>query len=117
MRDIYLKPFQIATKNSNPSTYMTAYNKVDGVHVSENAKILKEILRDEWGRDGLIISDWFWTYSTTAAVEGDLDLEMPGPSRWRETMLRHALASGKLSQLALDERARSSSSRESLRRI
>lgn len=106
LREIYLKPFQIATRDAKPATYMTAYNKVNGLHASENPILLKKILREEWGWEGLVMSDWHGTYSTTEAVEAGLDLEMPGPSRWRKTILSHALSSGKLSPLTLDDRAR-----------
>lgn len=58
LREIYLKPFQIATRDASPSTYMTAYNKVNGTHVSENKRILQDILRGEWGWKGMIMSDW-----------------------------------------------------------
>jgi beta-glucosidase len=63
MRDIYLTPFQIAQHDSNPATHMTVYNKVGGVRVSENPKILKDVRCGEWRWDGLIMSDWFGTYS------------------------------------------------------
>lgn len=58
LREIYMKPFQIAVRDSNPGSFMTAYNKVNGTHVSENSKILKDTLRGEWGWEGLVMSDW-----------------------------------------------------------
>lgn len=58
MREIYLLPFQIAVRDSNPASFMTAYNKVNGTHVSENPKIIGDILRKEWGWEGLTMSDW-----------------------------------------------------------
>jgi beta-glucosidase len=106
LREIYLKPFQIATRDAPPAMYMTAYNKVNGTHASENPVLLQMILREEWGWEGLVMSDWHGTYSTTEAVEAGLDLEMPGPSRWRKNLLSHAVASGKLSELTVDERVR-----------
>jgi beta-glucosidase len=106
LREIYLKPFQIATRDSKPSTYMTAYNKINKIHASENQKTLNEILRDKWGWEGMIMSDWFGTYSTSEALIAGLDLEMPGPTRWRAVRDTHALSSGKVSQQTVDERAR-----------
>jgi beta-glucosidase len=58
LREIYLLPFQIAVRDSKPRAFMTSYNKVNGVHVSEDPKILKDTLRGEWGWEGLIMSDW-----------------------------------------------------------
>jgi beta-glucosidase len=58
LREIYLKPFQIAVRDARPATFMTSYNKLNGVHVSENEKILQKTLREEWGWEGLVMSDW-----------------------------------------------------------
>lgn len=58
LREIYLLPFQIAVRDSKPGAFMTSYNKVNGTHVSEDPKFLKDILRGEWGWKGLIMSDW-----------------------------------------------------------
>ncbi|KAG9497360.1 hypothetical protein J7337_010220 [Fusarium musae] len=80
-REIYLLPFQLALSIGDPQAVMTAYNQVNGTHVSENKELLQSILRDEWKFDGLAMSDWFGTYSTTGAIDAGLDLEMPGPSR------------------------------------
>lgn len=85
---------------------MTSYNKVNGVHVNEDPKFVQKILREEWGWDGLVMSDWYGTYSTTEALAAGLDLEMPGPSRWRGGLLKHALISKKFTQKLLDERVR-----------
>lgn len=59
LREIYLLPFQIAVRDSKPGAFMTSYNKVNGTHVSENPGILQDILRGEWGWEGLIMSDWY----------------------------------------------------------
>ncbi|KFY44503.1 hypothetical protein V495_03419 [Pseudogymnoascus sp. VKM F-4514 (FW-929)] len=106
MREIYLLAFQIAVRDSKPGSFMTAYNKVNGTHVSENPKILKGILRGEWAWEGLTMSDWYGTYSTAEAVNAGLDLEMPGPSRLRGGLLQGALASNKVTEHAITQRAR-----------
>lgn len=106
LREIYLLPFQIATRDARPKAFMTAYNKVNGTHVSENPKILKKILRGEWGWEGLVMSDWFGTYSTSEAINAGLDLEMPGPTRFRGDAALHAFVSNKFAPDALDDRAR-----------
>ncbi|RFU32983.1 hypothetical protein B7463_g3316, partial [Scytalidium lignicola] len=107
LREIYALPFQIVVKEGRPGAFMTAYNKVNGTHVSENPEIVEKILRGEWGWKGLVMSDWFGTYSTTGAIKAGLDLEMPGPSVWRTNMLGHAVATAKVPLHILDERARS----------
>ena len=58
LREIYLLPFQIAVRDARPNAFMTAYNKVNGTHVSQDPKILSNILRGEWGWEGMIMSDW-----------------------------------------------------------
>jgi beta-glucosidase len=58
LREIYLLPFQIAVRDSRPGAFMTSYNKLGGTHVSENARIIFDILRREWAWEGLVISDW-----------------------------------------------------------
>ncbi len=67
LREIYSLAFQLVVKESNPGCFMTAYNKVNGVHVSENPKILAGMLRGEWGWKGLVMSDWYlWSSSTSS---------------------------------------------------
>lgn len=106
LREIYLKAFEVAIARSNPRAIMTSYNRVNGVHVSESPIYLNDILRKEWGWEGLVMSDWTGTYSTSEAINAGLDLEMPGPTKWRGPLLQHALLSKKVSLDTLDERAR-----------
>ena len=106
LREIYLMPFQIAIRDADPWALMTAYNKVNGIHNSEHPKIVKGILREEWGWNGIVMSDWYGTYSTSESIKAGLDLEMPGPTKWRGGLLEHALTSNKISKQDLDERAR-----------
>ncbi|KAF7953333.1 hypothetical protein EAE96_006544 [Botrytis aclada] len=106
LREIYLLPFQLVIRDSKPALFMSAYNKINGTHVSENPRILKDILRGEWGWSGCVMSDWWGTYSTTGAINAGLDLEMPGSTKWRGPMLIQAVSTGKVPQHILDERAR-----------
>ncbi|KAK1687674.1 glycoside hydrolase superfamily [Colletotrichum godetiae] len=106
MREIYLLPFMIAIEMGKPRAIMTAYNKVNGTHAAESKQILQDILRDEWKWDGLVMSDWFGTYSTSEAIKAGLDLEMPGPSRWRAGALSHAIMSNKVKRSELDSAVR-----------
>ncbi|CRL25566.1 Glycoside hydrolase, family 3, C-terminal [Penicillium camemberti] len=106
LREIYLLPFQLAMRICRSQCVMTAYNKVNGTHVSENKAIIDDILRKEWGWEGLVMSDWFGTYSTSDAIIAGLDIEMPGKTRWRGEALAHAVSSNKVAQYQLDERVR-----------
>ncbi|KAJ9607782.1 beta-glucosidase [Cladophialophora chaetospira] len=106
LREIYLMPFQMAQRDSKPDCYMTAYNRVNGTHASESPRLIKDVLRGEWGFDGLTMSDWFGTYSTTEAIKAGLDLEMPGPSYIRGHLVNQALGCGKLLVPDVDERVR-----------
>lgn len=105
LREIYLMPFMLAIKNARPKAVMTAYNKVNGTHVAENPKVL-DILRKDWGWEGLLMSDWYGTYSTSEGINAGLDLEMPGPTKWRGAALSHAVVSNKVRRHVLDERVR-----------
>lgn len=105
LREIYLYPFMLSQKHAQPKAYMTSYGRIRGVHCSENAELLQGILREEWGFDGLVMSDWFGTYGVDEPLNAGLDLEMPGPPRWRTPLLvHHCLTSQKLLMPTLDER-------------
>ncbi len=77
LREIYLEPFRIAIRNSNPWAVMSSYNRVNGTYACENDHTLNDILKGEWGYDGIVMSDWFGTYDRQVP-SGGLDLEMPG---------------------------------------
>ncbi|KAM0300652.1 hypothetical protein ACHAPM_005929 [Fusarium culmorum] len=83
LREIYLESFRIVVEKADPWAIMTAYNSVNGSFCSES-KTLLSILRDEWRYNGVVISDWFGTYSTVEAFSAGLDLEMPGPAKFRD---------------------------------
>ncbi|KAL2674008.1 hypothetical protein Neosp_012454 [[Neocosmospora] mangrovei] len=106
LREVHMLPFQLALRDSDPWTIMTAYNKINGIHVSEDPLLLKQILRDEWGFKGLVMSDWFGTYSTSEAINAGLDLEMPGPTDWRGKRLSIAVNCRKVPQATVDKSVR-----------
>lgn len=106
LREIYAKPFQIAVRDSAPGSFMTAYNGVNGTWCSQNKRLLDELVRGEWGWSGLIMSDWYGTYSTVEALQAGLDLEMPGPPRFRGEPLKFSVETDKVREHELDERAR-----------
>lgn len=102
-REIYLYPFEMAIKNAKPWTVMGAYNKVNGVHACQNKPLLLDILRDEFGYEGLTLSDWGGVVDKPLSVKCGLDLEMPGPGK-RDDEVIEAFKSGELSLKALDAR-------------
>ncbi len=106
LREIYLEPFRLAIRNSNPWSVMSSYNRVNGTYACENDHTLLEILKGEWKYEGFVMSDWFGTYDADVPG-GGLDLEMPGPARWMsEEHVRNALARGWLTEAALDDKVR-----------
>ncbi|MCW5850669.1 MAG: glycoside hydrolase family 3 C-terminal domain-containing protein [Anaerolineae bacterium] len=92
LRELYLRPFEVAVKAGRAWAIMSAYNRLNGVYCSENRRLLIDILREEWGFDGLVMSDWGGTHSAGESVRAGLDLEMPGPARARATLLAEAEA-------------------------
>ena len=106
LRETHLLPFQLAVKHANPWSFMSSYHRINGVHTSENEWLNETLLRQEWGWDGLMMSDWGGTYSTAEALNAGLDLEMPGPARWRGERLHLSLMSRKVKQSMLDRRVR-----------
>ena len=77
LREIYLRPFEIAVEKSNPASIMCSYNKINAVWASENKHLLTEILKDEWGYEGLVVSDWGAVHDICKAIRAGLDLQMP----------------------------------------
>ena len=103
MREIYLRQFEHIVKTAHPETVMCAYNKVNGTYCSEHDWLLNQILRDEWGFKGLVMSDWGTTHDRVKGVKSGLDLEMPGDNDICRKWLVDALADGSLSQEELDK--------------
>jgi beta-glucosidase len=106
LREIYLAAFEMAVKEAQPWTVMCAYNKLNGTFCSENHYLLKEILEDEWGFEGFVVSDWGAVHERVASLMGGVDLEMPGPRELRTKAVVDAVRSGEVSEAALDESVR-----------
>jgi beta-glucosidase len=106
LREIYLEPFRIAIRKSDPWAVMSAYNRVNRTYACENDHTLNEILKGEWGYKGIVMSDWFGTYDKDVPNSG-LDLEMPGVARWMsEEIVKRALDDGPLTEEILNDKVR-----------
>lgn len=101
LREIYLKPFEITVKEAQPWTVMTSYNKVNGTMTSERADLVTEILRHEWGFEGLVMTDWYGGQSAAAQMMAGNDLLMPGKAAQYEELYR-AVTNGNLSMELID---------------
>lgn len=103
LREIYLKAFEIAVKKSRPATIMCSYNLVNGIHAGENRKLLRDILREEWGFEGIVISDWGAVNDRVKGLRAGLDLEMPTSGGLHDRQIVKAVQSGELDVKYLDE--------------
>jgi beta-glucosidase len=106
LREIYLPAFEMAVKQAQPWTVMCAYNKLNGTHCSEHHALLVDILKNEWGFAGFVVSDWGAVHDRVASLRGGLDLEMPGPKDRRVQAVIDAVRSGELDEAVLNESVR-----------
>jgi beta-glucosidase len=105
LREVYLRAFRHVVEHARPWTVMCAYNRVNGVHASQNAWLLTDVLRGEWGFDGVVVSDWGAVVDRVEAVRAGLDLTMPGPADAGDRALVEAMAGGSLPAEALERAA------------
>ncbi|MGC9468917.1 MAG: glycoside hydrolase family 3 C-terminal domain-containing protein [Anaerolineae bacterium] len=103
LREIYLPAFEKAVKQAEPATVMCAYNKLNGTYCSDHRYLLREILREEWGFDGVILTDWGAMHDRVEAFEAGLDLEMPNSNGYFDEMVIAAIGDGALSEERLNE--------------
>ena len=101
-REIYLTPFEIAVKEGNPGTVMCSYNKINGIHASDSKALLTDILRNEWGFDGLVVTDWGALNDRIEGYKAGCDLNMPGGSKFMEKAALDAVHSGELDEAYID---------------
>ncbi|HEX5941279.1 MAG TPA: glycoside hydrolase family 3 protein, partial [Anaerolineales bacterium] len=106
LHEIYLPAFEKAVKKAKPWTVMCSYNKVNGIFASEHHYLLTDILKNEWGFEGFVVSDWGAVRDRVAALNGGLDLEMPGPQDRRVRAVVDAVRSGTLDEATLNESVR-----------
>lgn len=105
LREIYLRPFEAAVKEAGAWGIMSSYNKLNGTYAAENHWLLTRVLREDWGYDGIVMSDWFGSRTTAPTVNAGLDLEMPGPTRDRGAKLVAAVEAGEVSRETVRARA------------
>lgn len=105
LREIYLTAFEIAVKKAKPWTVMNSYNKINGAHGSENRHTQLEILRNEWGFDGVVVSDWGAVNDRVLGLKNGNDLEMPSSSGSGTKKIVDAVRNGTLDEAVLNERA------------
>ena len=104
LREIYLAGFETVVRESAPKTIMTSYNLVNGTYANENEHLLKDILRNEWGYDGAVVTDWGGSNDHVAGVAAGSTFEMPAPGLGEARELIDAVRSGRLSEKDVDER-------------
>ena len=105
LRELYLTGFEIAVKEGKPSTVMCAYPKLNGVHCSDNKKLLTDILREEWGFEGMVVTDWGAMNDSIQGFQAGCDLNMPGGSDYMEKEVAQAVKDGSLSEKDIDASA------------
>ncbi len=102
LREIYLLPFEIAVKQSQPRTIMASYNLINDTYATENEFLLNKVLRDEWGFEGLVVSDWGATNKRVKGLKAGHDLEMPSSGGMNDKLIVKAVQDGSLDESVLD---------------
>ncbi|MEU4227024.1 glycoside hydrolase family 3 C-terminal domain-containing protein [Nonomuraea sp. NPDC026600] len=105
LREIYLRAFQKVIEETQPWTVMCSYNRVNGVHASQNRWLLTKVLREQWGFKGFVVSDWGAVADRVAAVEAGLDLQMPGNDGFDDAKVVAAVRDGSLDSVVVAEAA------------
>lgn len=106
LRELYLLPFQIIVEDAKPWTIMASYNRINGTTATEHDQLLNKILKEEWGFDGLVMSDWLATKTAAESANGGLDLVMPGPDTPWSRSLVAAVANGDVAEDTIDDHLR-----------
>lgn len=102
LREIYLRPYEAVVRNTHPWAMMNSYNQINGTHASENKYIMKDILRDEWGFDGVLMTDWGGIVNRVEGLKATTDLEMPGMVETNISAIVEAVKNKKLDEAILD---------------
>ncbi|MBO0775733.1 MAG: glycoside hydrolase family 3 C-terminal domain-containing protein, partial [Actinobacteria bacterium] len=104
LREVYLVPFEACVREAGVMVVMAAYNSVNGQRMTEHARLLREVLKGEWGFRGVVVSDWEAVRSTVASAVGGVDLAMPGPNRYWGRALADAVRAGLVPEEVIDEK-------------
>ena len=104
LREVYLTGFEIVVKEAHPKTIMSSYNLINGTYANENAYLLRDILRGEWGFDGAVVTDWGGSNDHALGVKNGSTLEMPAPGGDAVRELMAAVQSGKITEADVDAR-------------
>ena len=104
LREIYLTGFEIAVKEGHPRAIMSSYNKINGTYANEDKTLLRDVLRDDWGFDGVVVSDWGGSNDHVEGVRAGSHLEMPAPGPCSDLLLVDAVKDGTLDEAVLDQR-------------
>ena len=102
LNEIYLRAFELVVERADPWMVMAAYNKVNGVHATESKALLTDKLRDEWGWDGVVVTDWGALSESVSSAKAGLDLVMPGPQESHARALAQAVEEGVLDEGVID---------------
>ena len=103
LREIYLSAFEYAVKKSSPYTVMCSYNRINGTYAAENRRLLTEILRNEWGFDGIVVSDWGAVTDRVAGIKAGMNLQMPTANGVTDAEIVKAVREGDLDEKELDK--------------
>jgi beta-glucosidase len=106
LREIYLPAFEAAVKDAHTGAIMGSYNRTNGLFMTENKRLIRDVLKGEWGFSGVYMSDWFATHDPIAAANAGTDLEMPEPRNFNRAMLLPAVHQEKVSQATIDDKVR-----------
>jgi len=106
LREIYLPAFEASVKEAKVGAVMNSYNLLNGVHATQNNHLNNEILKTEWGFDGILMSDWDSTHDGVGAANGGLDLEMPSAAFMNQASLFPAIQGGRVSMATIDDKVR-----------
>ncbi|MFH8367562.1 beta-glucosidase [Streptomyces sp. NPDC018031] len=106
LRELYLAPFEHIVRHARPWAVMSAYNAVNGTTMTEHRRLQREVLREEWGFDGAVVSDWMAARDTVRALRGGLDIAMPGPRTVYGPALAAAVRDGRVAEAEVDAAVR-----------